>query len=379
MPARQVVGSSGGSCTERARAVNNGLVIKYIGSKRMLVPAILRCVQATPGARSVIDLFSGTSRVGHALKRAGYRVLSNDHNAYAHTIATCYVQADAQDVLEDARRLLEELSRLPAKEGYFTEIFCRRSRFFHPRNGARVDAVREAIQEMDLHSELRAVLLTSLMLAADRVDATTAVQMAYLKELPARAYNDLDLRLPDVLERAPAGKGEAHAKDALEAARELEADVAYIDPPYNQHSYLRNYHVWESLVVWDKPAVYGVACKRTDCRERVSDFNSRSRCFPTLEAVVRAVRARTLIVSFSNEGFVDRDQMESLLASLPGGREVATIEIDYPRYVGAKIGIYNPKGKKVGRVSHVRNTEHLYVVSEDAERIAGLVRGHAMV
>ena len=54
---------------------------------------------------------------------------------------------------------------------------------------------------------------------------------------------------------ARAGKGEAHGLEALEAARSLEADVAYIDPPYNQHSYLGNYHVWETLELWDKPEV----------------------------------------------------------------------------------------------------------------------------
>ena len=85
------------------------------------------------------------------------------------------------------------------------------------------------------------------------------------------------LRLPALLPRAAAGKGEAHELDALVAARQLTADVAYLDPPYNQHKYLGNYHIWESLVRWDKPAVYGTACKRTDCRERGSLFNSRPR------------------------------------------------------------------------------------------------------
>ena len=77
-------------------------MIKYIGSKRTLVPAILEVVRGFPQARSVLDLFSGTSRVGHALKAAGYRVLANDHNAYAATLARCYVQADAEDVLDAA-------------------------------------------------------------------------------------------------------------------------------------------------------------------------------------------------------------------------------------------------------------------------------------
>ena len=87
-------------------------VIKYIGSKRTLVPVILEAISQAAGARSVIDLFSGTSRVGHALKAAGYQVFANDHNAYAATLARCYVQADAEDVLPAAQRLIGELNAL---------------------------------------------------------------------------------------------------------------------------------------------------------------------------------------------------------------------------------------------------------------------------
>ena len=60
-------------------------MIKYLGSKRLLVPAILEIITGLDRVRSVIDLFSGTSRVGHALKRSGFRVIANDHNAYAAT------------------------------------------------------------------------------------------------------------------------------------------------------------------------------------------------------------------------------------------------------------------------------------------------------
>ncbi len=105
-------------------------MIKYIGSRRTLVPLILEVVRRVGGARTVADLFSGTARVGHALKRCGYRVLANDHNAYAATLARCYVQADAEDVLEDARKLIREFNALPGRPGYFTETFCTKSRFF---------------------------------------------------------------------------------------------------------------------------------------------------------------------------------------------------------------------------------------------------------
>jgi adenine-specific DNA-methyltransferase len=334
-------------------------VIKYLGSKRLLLPAILEAVGGFGSVRSVLDLFSGTARVGHALKRAGYRVISNDHNAYAATLARCYVEADREDVLADAERLIAELSRLPGRAGYFTETFCVKSRFFQPKNGERIDAIRDAIAAKSLAPELEAVLLVSLMEAADRVDSTTGVQMAYLKAWAQRAHNDLSLRMPDVLPRAAAGKGRALEADALEVARREEADLVYLDPPYNQHKYLGNYHVWETLVRWDRPQTYGVACKRIDTQVRRSEFNSRPRFEAAFEALVAAVRAPRLVVSFNDEGFLTPERAVEILSSRG---PVRVIEQDYKRYVGAQIGIFNPDGQKVGRVSHLRNRELLYVV-----------------
>ncbi len=338
-------------------------MIKYIGSKRTLLPVVLEAVAEVTDATSVLDLFSGTSRVGHALKRAGYRVFANDHNAYAATLARCYVAADREALEREANLLIDEFNRLPGAPGWFTQTFCETARFFQPKNGARVDAIREAIAHKGLAPELEAVILVALMEAADRVDSTCGLQMAFLKQWAPRSHNELELRRPDLLPRARHGKGEAHQLDVHDAVARLSADVAYLDPPYNQHSYLSNYHVWESLVLWDKPEVYGLAQKRVDCRTRKSPFNSRRKFFDALRELIAKVDAGVLLVSFSNEGFIERPQMEALLSTR--GR-VTVLCHDYKRYVGAQIGIYNPNGEKVGAVSHLRNTEYLYVVDTRA-------------
>src|SRR5436190_9389403 len=334
-------------------------MIKYIGSKRTLLPLICDTIaDLSPAPSTILDLFSGTSRVGHALKSRGYRVIANDHNGYAHALATCYVEAD-DTLAARTRPLIDEFNSLKGEAGYFTQTFCKDSRFFQPKNGARVDAIREAIANKDLPPELEAVLLVSLMEAADRVDSTTGLQMAYLKAWAPRAHNDLELRLPKLVARPSAGKCRALRKDALAAAA-TPADIAYIDPPYNQHSYLANYHIWETLVRWDKPAHYGIACKRLDVRERTSIFNSRPAFARAFEELIAAVAAPILVVSFNDEGFLPREQAEQIL----GARgQVRTLERDYKRYVGAQIGIYNPQGEKVGAVSHLRNKEFLFVVT----------------
>ena len=329
-------------------------MIKYLGSKRLLVPQLLAVLTAG-GARTALDLFSGTSRVGQAMKRAGLRVHANDHNAYADVFARCYVAADGARWRGKAERVLAELDSLPGEPGWFTDTYCVRSRYLRPENGARVEAIRARIATLALEPELEAIALTSLIEAADRVDSTVGVQMAYLKAWATRALNPLRLRMPELI----AGEGSASCLDAVEAAGRFAADVVYLDPPYNQHSYLGNYHVWETLVRWDRPEVYGVACKRTDVRERGSAFNRRGAMEAAFVAVLDRVCAPRIVVSFSDEGFLTLPRLRELLAS----RGVVTeCSIDHPRYIGHRLGVYNPRGEKVGEPGPARNREHLFVL-----------------
>lgn len=334
-------------------------MIKYIGSKRLLVPAIREVVRGMSEVKSVLDLFSGTARVGHALKQDGYQVFANDHNAYAATLARCYVAADKEAVELKSQMVIDELNALPGKAGYFTDTFCVQSRFFQPHNGMRVDAIREAIVQMKLTPAVEAVVLVSLMEAADRVDSTTGVQMAYLKQWAKRSENPLKMRMPELVKASAHGPCVAFEHDAHQLLAAVGADVVYIDPPYNQHKYHGNYHIWESLVRWDKPEVYGVACKRVDCKTRHSPFNSKPRFEVAFESLIRAVKSKRMIVSFSDEGFLSH---ETLMRILGSRGEVTVLEHDNKRYVGAQIGIHNPKGQAVGKVSHLRNKEFLFVV-----------------
>ena len=88
------------------------------------------------------------------------------------------------------------------------------------------------------------------MLAADRVDSTTGVQMAYLKQWAPRAHNDLELRGPSCCRARDHGRAATRRRPSTTCAR---VDLMYLDPPYNQHRYFTNYHIWETLVRWDAP------------------------------------------------------------------------------------------------------------------------------
>ena len=337
-------------------------MIKYLGSKRRLVP-VLGTIARRAGARRALDLFTGTTRVAQAFKAAGAHVTAVDRASYAAVLAACYVATDATTLdrgeLEEA---VAALDALPGRPGYVTDTFCHRSRFFQPHNGARIDAVRDAIDRHYRGSPLEPVLLTSLLEAADRVDSTTGVQMAYVKRWAPRSYRPLQLRVPVLLP----GEGRAVQGDACELAGSLGAfDLAYLDPPYNQHRYEANYHIWETLVAWDAPEHYGVACKRVDLRSSPrSAFNSRRTILAALDRVLRSVQARMVVLSYNDESWVSLDQLVALCR--PRGH-VAVLAFASDRYVGARIGIHNPAGERVGTVGRLRNLEYLVVAGEWAE------------
>ncbi|MEO0651972.1 MAG: DNA adenine methylase [Planctomycetota bacterium] len=338
-------------------------MIKYIGSKRALVDWIGDAIDALPEVRTVCDLFSGTARVGRELKARGYAVHANDVNSFAATLARGLVEADAGPLEASIRGQLAELNALPARPGWFTADYAERARYLRPENAARVEAIRGRIAELSLEPTLEAVLLTSLLLAADRVDSTVGVQMAFLKAWAPRAQRDLALEPPPLIPAAAAGPARVTQACALELAPSVDADCVYLDPPYNQHSYLGNYHVWETLVRWDRPATYGVANKRVDCRTRTSPFNRKREALAAFEQLVERLDVRHLVVSFSDEGFLAREDLERILGR---GREVAVLGREHDRYIGARIGIHNPRGRRVGKVGRLRNTEYLFVASREA-------------
>ncbi|MCW2709837.1 MAG: methyltransferase [Marmoricola sp.] len=342
-------------------------MIKYLGSKRVLVP-VLGAIATAAEVTTAVDLFTGTTRVAQEFKRRGIEVTATDMASYSEVLSDCYIAAD--DGAMDREFLLWEIERLnalPGEPGYVTRTFCEESRYFQPRNGARIDAIRAAIDRDHPEGHVRAVLLTALLLAADRVDSTTGLQMAYLKQWSPRSSRDLELLLPALLP----GRGHTVRGDAMETVDGLDrVDLMYLDPPYNQHRYFTNYHVWETLVRWDEPEHYGIACKRVDAREdhTRSVFNRKQTMPAALADLIVRARADLLVVSYNDESWISPEQMTAVLREA-GHECVQVLAFDSKRYVGAQIGIHGPTGEKVGEVKRLRNVEYLFVAG-DRDRVA---------
>jgi adenine-specific DNA-methyltransferase len=315
------------------------------------------------GAKTALDLFTGTTRVARGFKENGLYVTAVDTASYSQIFAKTWIELDKskcdQRELDDA---LAFLSDVKPQAGYFTKAFCEDARYFQPKNGERVDAMRDAIEEHYRSTWLFVPLLASLILAADRVDSTTGIQMAYRKQWASRANNPLELQDPGLID----GAGRAILGDALEVVKQLDSvDLAYLDPPYNQHRYFANYHIWETLVRWDAPQSYGIANKREDVRTGVnrSPFNSKPNIAPALGQLINDVRAETIVLSYNNESWLDREQLIEMCRSKG---EVRVIDVSFRRYIGGQIGVFNRQGVRVGQPGAKRNTEHVVIAGPKA-------------
>lgn len=330
-------------------------MIKYLGSKRTLVPTLSRLAQAS-GARTSIDLFTGTTRVAQSLKGLGQFVTTVDVASYSLAFGKTWIELDGSSApLPELKDALADLNARRGEAGYFTKTFCLDARYFQPKNGEKIDAIREAIEVDYKGTWLYYPLLTSLLLAADRVDSTTGMQMAFLKQWAARSFQTLTLRDPELM----AGSGLSIQGDAVALAASLEpVDLAYLDPPYNQHRYFANYHIWETLMRWDKPQSYGIANKRIDVREpeTKSPFNSKKTMASALKNVITNLQCEVLMLSYNNEAWLTKDELLELCQ--PKGH-VEILDFDFKRYVGSQIGVYNKQGVRVSNPKHSRNVEHV--------------------
>jgi len=217
------------------------------------------------------------------------------------------------------------------------------ARYFQPFNGARVDVIRNALESEFRDSPLFPILLTSLIDAADRVDSTTGIQMAYVKQWAPRSFSPLELREPELL----AGSGHALRGDAAALVSNCPSSTwptltrRTTSIAISQLPHLGNpCGVGRSRSLRDRPQARGQQGRSH--QERLQPEAPHAR---RLGRSDRGVRAETLVVSYNNEAWIGLDELVEMCAVRD---HVQVLAFDTKRYVGAQIGIYNPSGEKVG-------------------------------
>lgn len=230
---------------------------RYIGNKAKLTQWILNIIREhTGGFQSFFDVFAGTASVSKAVIPYADNIIMNDF-LYSNNII--YKAFFGEGEYEDAK-LLSLIARYNSinpdniPDNYFSDNFG--DKFFDYKNAKLIGWIREDINRhrRSLTEKEYAILLASLIYSIDKIANTVGHFDAYIKK--SRPYHPLTLQLIKPL--LPKSV-EIYREDSNLLAERVSADVAYIDPPYNSRQYSRFYHIYENLITWEKPELYGVA------------------------------------------------------------------------------------------------------------------------
>jgi adenine-specific DNA-methyltransferase len=330
--------------------------IKYTGSKLKLLPYILRMVSKLD-VRSVLDGFSGSTRVSQAFAQCGYQVTANDTAIWSEILGTCYLKNQKHP--HEYKKLIEHLNHVPAEDGWFTEHYgglpnagsaiqtdgLKRPWQIH--NTRKLDGIRAEIDRLSLDAVSKAVALTSLILAMDEVDSTLGHYSSYLANWSPRSYQMMQLKVPMLF---PNEKEHTILRnDIFETVKNRQFDFVYFDPPYGSNNekmppsrvrYNAYYHVWATICLNDKPELFGKAKRRTDTSdtEAASVFeefrrgkNGRFLAVEAIERLLHHTNAKYILLSYSSGGKSTAEEFFETISSK--GRLLEMKEIDYKKNV----------------------------------------------
>ena len=336
---------------------------RYIGSKaRMLnfIDDVLKKEKIE--FSSFFDLFGGTGIVGDYFNNQKTKVYVNDllKSNYLSYLAWFGNDKIDKKKLENIINKYNSLKNL--KDNYFSVNFG--DTYFSNNNCKRIGYIREDIENKYLNNEIntreRAILITSLLYAMDKIANTVGHYDAYRKN--GNLDKKLELCMLNLKSNINNKNNKIFNEDSNELVRNIKADVVYIDPPYNSRQYSDAYHLLENVATWEKQEVFGVAkkMKRNGIKSKYCSVSAPL----AFKDLIENINAKYIIVSYNNMGTkgAGRSQAkisdEDIMNALSSKGKVKVYETEFNQFNTGKTHIDNHKERlficKVGKVSKIK-------------------------
>ncbi len=323
--------------------------MNYIGSKFKLtsflqknIETVLRESNAKPLKDSVFcDMFAGTSVVGKLFKNKVKQVISNDREYYSFVLSQNYIGNN--EPLERSGELMEILNdsqQTPPQKGRIYTHYALGGgsgrQYFSDENAMKIDAIRTKIEDWKAANCIKDngyyFLLASLLESADKVANTASVYGAFLKTLKKSATKPIVLE-PAFFEYSK-NQHVVFNEDSNQLIQEVEGDILYLDPPYNAREYGANYHILNTIALYDDFTPRG----KTGLREyEKSNWCKKAKVANELETLIRNANFEWIFLSYNNEGLLGLEQIRAI----------------FERY-----GIYQLKSQKYQRFKADSNRTH---------------------
>lgn len=340
--------------------------IKYIGSKKKLLPYIYNIVKDLD-VKYVLDGFSGSTRVSQLFANMGLFVHSNDIAIYSAVLAHCYLKADKSRI-NYYKDLIDHLNTVKPINGYFTQHYYY-DLVKHPfqlKNLKKLDGIREEIDNLRLGTTDKCVALTALLLGLDKVDNTLGHFASYLREYSKRSYDNLLLEVPKII-----GLNNKYHKVFNKDIKEItnRYDLVYLDPPYGSSNnkmpssrvrYGSYYHFYTTVIKNDKPELFGKAGRPISTKDSIacSDFedykivNGRYQVHDTFVNLFNNIKSKYILLSYSSTGRLTKQELLDIIAD----RIIAIYEIPYKKNIMANMVSTNEW------INNNQNKEYLFLM-----------------
>jgi adenine-specific DNA-methyltransferase len=364
---------------EERQAFLSQQLITYIGNKRSLLNEIGRAILPVKERLAkkhlrIFDAFSGSGVVSRFFKQHSSYLVNNDLEDYAYVVSRCFLRNKSTINIKSIQGMVQNLNACVDKQdlptGFIEELYAPRCEnniskndrvFYTRRNARRLDNFRRMIDA--LPEDEKIMLLGPLISKASIHANTSGVFKGFHKDRNSkigrfggtnadalkRILGDIVLEVP-ILSRFECDV-EVLQGDTNKIATEVKnIDLAYLDPPYNQHPYGSNYFMLNLLVTYKRPnKISEISGIPFDWRR--SDYNVRSLAKNRFRELIESLDAKFILVSFNNEGFIAQPEMLSMLSKVG---KVDVMDIMYNTFRGCR----NINNRNI----HV--TEHLFIVEK---------------
>ena len=330
--------------------------MNYIGSKFKLSSWIEEEVKKVVGddlsKKVFCDIFAGTGIVGRTFKKDVKKVISNDLEHYSYVLNKNYIENHKE--IKDKEKYIEKLNNLPlVEDGFIYQNYCMGSgserQYFSDINGKKIDTIRIQIKKWyeskEIQDDLYYFLLASLVESADKVANTASVYGAFLKHIKKSASKELILEPAYYIENENAHQ--VFNMDSNELIKEISGDILYLDPPYNQRQYSANYHILNTITLYDNFNPKG----KTGLREyNRSDYCKKREVHKSFEALIKNAQFPYIFLSYNNEGLMSKEDVKAIMSQY-GDYSVVTKE--YQRFKADKSENRNHRADKTYEYLHI--------------------------
>ena len=308
--------------------------MNYIGSKFSILDfideTIVNFVRPKDNKLVLCDIFSGTGSVGKYFKKKGYNIISNDIEYYSYITTKHFIENNEEieftklkaNGIDDVFKYLNELDGIKgfiynnySLEGTTGKEYERQ--YFSNNNASKIDAIRTCIENWNKNNLLEEneynFLIASLIESADKVANTASVYEAFLKKLKKSAEKDILIEPVEILVVDGSDNNKVYNRDSNELIREIKGDILYMDPPYNTRKYDTNYHMLETIALYDNPEIKGKTGVRTETTKK-SKYCLKKEAVQAFEDLIKNADFKYILLSYNDEGIISMEEIKKIMS-----------------------------------------------------------------